>query len=115
MRGIFIASGPAFKSGVIVDWIKLVDEYQIFLEVNYLLHPKMFWAKNYVGDALCIKVLGIEGEEHQGTFSRIEGMLAESEPEDGDEISATPFPKNSLFTTIILTVCTVTTGLLRKI
>ncbi len=48
MRGIFIASGPAFKSGVIVDWIKLVDEYQIFLEVNYLLHPKMFWAKKYV-------------------------------------------------------------------
>ncbi len=46
MRGIFIASGPAFKSGVIVDWIKLVDEYQIFLEVNYLLHPNMFWAKN---------------------------------------------------------------------
>ncbi len=34
MRGIFIASGPAFAQGKTVDWIKLVDEYQIFLEVG---------------------------------------------------------------------------------
>ncbi len=46
MRGIFVASGPAFKSGVIVDWIKLVDEYQIFLEVNYIYYIQCFGLKN---------------------------------------------------------------------
>ena len=55
MRGIFVASGPKFKSGNhVVPWIKLVDEYQIFL-----------------------RVLGLEGKPHNGTMSRVEGMFKE--------------------------------------
>ena len=55
MRGIFVASGPKFQSGnKIVPWIKLVDEYQVFLEV-----------------------LGLKGRPHNGTMSRVEGMFRE--------------------------------------
>ncbi len=53
MRGIFFANGPGFKPGFVNPWIKLVDEYQVFL-----------------------RLLDIQGEEHQGDFSRVEGMLA---------------------------------------
>ncbi len=30
MRGVFVANGPAFKEGVRLPWIKLVDEYQVY-------------------------------------------------------------------------------------
>ncbi len=34
MRGIFFANGPSFKSNHTVPWIKLVDEYQVQLDLN---------------------------------------------------------------------------------
>ena len=52
MRTIFFASGPAFKKGHSHTWIKLVDEYQVFLHV-----------------------LGIKGESHNGTWNRVKGMF----------------------------------------
>ncbi len=53
MRAIFFAKGPSFKAGYVNPWIKLVDEYQVFLHV-----------------------LDIQGEEHEGTFERVEGMFS---------------------------------------
>ncbi len=53
MRGIFLAKGPSFKQGFVNPWIKMVDEYQVFLEV-----------------------LGIQGEPHEGTYERVQDMFA---------------------------------------
>ena len=55
MRGIFMANGPKFKSGHSHEWIKLVDEYQIFLQV-----------------------LDLEGKPHNGTWERVEQMFSSS-------------------------------------
>ncbi len=52
MRTIFYAMGPSFKAGHTHDWIKLVDEYQIFAHIS-----------------------GVEGESHRGSWSRVKGML----------------------------------------
>ncbi len=56
MGAIFFANGPAFKAGYTNPWIKMVDEYQIFTTI-----------------------LGIQGEEHEGTWERVEGMLMTAE------------------------------------
>ena len=54
MRGIFMARGPSFRSdGAIVNWIKLVDEYQIFL-----------------------RAIGIEGLPNMGSLQRIEPLFS---------------------------------------
>ncbi len=58
MRAIFFANGPSFKSGHVGPWMKLVDEYQVFLSV-----------------------LGLEGEEHEGTWERVEDLLVDEEEE----------------------------------
>ncbi len=58
MRAIFFANGPSFKSGHVSPWMKLVDEYQVFLSV-----------------------LNLEGEEHEGTWERVADMMAEEEEE----------------------------------
>ncbi len=52
MRGVFMAQGPAFKGTGTVPWIKLVDEYNVFL-----------------------RVLGIEGEKNNGSESRINAFF----------------------------------------
>jgi len=65
MRAIFFANGPSFKAGHINPWIKLIDEYQVF-----------------------VHVLGIEGEEHQGDFDRVADMFREEEDEGGKSRAA---------------------------
>ena len=56
MRAVFIARGPSFRSdGAIVPWIRLVDEYQIFL-----------------------KAIGVEGEPNMGSLDRIQPFFASS-------------------------------------
>jgi len=52
MRAIFFANGPSFKKGFVNPWIKMIDQYQIF-----------------------IKVLNIKGEKHQGNFTRVQDMF----------------------------------------
>ena len=54
MRGIFMARGPSFRSdGAVVPWIKLVDEYQIFL-----------------------RAIEIEGLPNKGSKERIESFFS---------------------------------------
>ena len=53
MRTVFFGKGSGFRTGVTVPWVKLVDEYQVFLHL-----------------------LGIEGEEHEGTWDRVKDMMA---------------------------------------
>ncbi len=53
MRGVFMARGPGIAAdNKVTDWIKLVDEYQLFC---YLL--------------------GIQPEQHNGTWARVQGFL----------------------------------------
>ena len=52
MRSIFYALGPKFKPGCSAPWIKLVDQYQVFKHV-----------------------LGIDGEEHSGSWDRVKDMM----------------------------------------
>jgi len=59
MRTIFFARGPAFKRNHETQWIRLVDEYQIFLYA-----------------------LGIKGEPHNGTWERVTDMFVEKELEN---------------------------------
>ena len=51
MRAAFMAQGPSFKTGHQHRWIRLVDQYQIFL-----------------------KALGIQGEQHNGTWENVKDM-----------------------------------------
>ncbi len=57
MRGVFVASGPDFRSdGAVVEWIKLVDQYQIFLEFSVATTvSKKFFAKKKVEKKLAKK------------------------------------------------------------
>ncbi len=53
MRAIFLARGPGINTdNKVANWIKLVDEYQVFC---YLL--------------------GIQPEHHNGTWARVYGFL----------------------------------------
>ncbi len=49
MRGIFMARGPGIDAnGVVTNWIKIIDEYQLFCHL-----------------------LGIKAEPHNGTWERV--------------------------------------------
>ena len=52
MRTTFLLLGPSISKGKAINWIKLVDEYQVF---TYLM--------------------GIKAEPHNGTWSRVKGLF----------------------------------------
>ena len=52
MRTVFFARGPSIKKDQRIDWIKMVDVYQVF---TYLL--------------------GVKAEPHNGTWSRVQGLF----------------------------------------
>ncbi len=62
MGAIFFANGPAFKAGYTNQWIKMVDEYQVFAHL-----------------------LNIQGKEHEGAWERVEPMLLVP----GDDLTTT--------------------------
>ena len=81
MRGIFFANGPSFKEGHEHQWIKLIDEYQAFLTVT-ISHINIYVIFTQQFSQIFLNILGIEGEEHQGTWTRVEGMLKGGSDDD---------------------------------
>uniref|UniRef100_A0A914Y8Y2 Uncharacterized protein n=1 Tax=Panagrolaimus superbus TaxID=310955 RepID=A0A914Y8Y2_9BILA len=84
MHGIFMARGPAFKVDHTIPPLKIVDVYQIILNI-----------------------LGVEpGHKHNGTWSDVESMLSdgwESRVEDSSALSQ--YKQNlPIFTTLLLSI-----------
>ncbi|MGB0134274.1 ectonucleotide pyrophosphatase/phosphodiesterase [Dokdonella sp.] len=67
MRAIFIAHGPAFRSGVVLPPFDNVDVY-----------PLLAW------------LLGLEPEPHDGNFDMLAGALKMSRPTETNEVGTTP-------------------------
>jgi hypothetical protein len=81
MRTIFMAVGPDFKANHTHQWIKLVDEYQIFM-----------------------KVLNVNARNHSGNWDRVKDMLIRADDDDGDNGSTTAPSNGILMLTMLVYV-----------
>jgi hypothetical protein len=81
MRTIFMAVGPDFKANHTHQWIKLVDEYQIFM-----------------------KVLNVNARSHSGNWDRVKDMLFKADDDDGDNGSTTALSNGILMLTMFVLV-----------